>query len=185
MTGEKAKMVKKQNTHWQTVLTIILGVTLLALYAVFLFVPQLRVLEEKKDRIEERTAFLVKMEKGYRHYAQLEEQDAALRAQILSLSEKVPKSMDKPEIIVAVYNKAKKNEVVPISLNFEDVQDKGLYKLLPLDFQCEGSYNNVMALISELQQDPAYYFTLSGISFQQEEDQINAKMRLFCYSYND
>ena len=177
-------MANREKPYKQiAILTIIIAVTLITLYVVYLFIPQLSVIQAKTQLVKEKTDYLAKMERGYRNYSQLEEQAADLSTQISVLENEILKVMDKPEIVLTVYNTAKQSGVQPVGLSFGTFEEKGTYAVLPLDFSCEGPYNKVMALIRELQQGSQYYFTLDSMNYKQQGDKVNARMRLLCCFY--
>ncbi|NLM21167.1 MAG: type 4a pilus biogenesis protein PilO [Peptococcaceae bacterium] len=177
-------MANREKPYKQiAILTIIIAVTLITLYVVYLFIPQLSVIQAKTQLVKEKTDYLAKMERGYRNYSQLEEQAADLSTQISVLENEILKGMDKPEIVLAVYSTAKQSGVQPVSLSFETLEDQGTYVVLPLDFSCEGPYDKVMAFIQELQQGAQYFFTLDSMNYKQQGDKVNAKMRLLTYFY--
>lgn len=180
----KAAQPNKQ----MVLLVVILLLTYLIAYTVLFFIPRLETIRAKTAFNEQRAKYLAQMERDYREYAGLKKQAAELAVEVRELDQKMPQEMGKPEMMMTVYNTAKKFGVSPISLDFESKQEEGPYGTIAMRFSCRGPYDKVMALIGEFQKGPEYYFALESISFDREGDeqqanQIRADMKIVSYFY--
>lgn len=165
---------------------ILLGVIMtgvLYVYIQYFFLPQLGVLKEKTDHLAARQAYLWKLEENDRILPSLKEQAQDLTVQASALDKSVPKKVDKPDIMLTVYNLAKKNALNPKNLNYEPVKDEGGFYTMGMNFDCTGSAESVYRLAEQFLQGNKYIFVLDSISMSPGEGGVSAKMRLVAYIY--
>jgi type IV pilus assembly protein PilO len=91
--------------------------------------------------------------------------------------------MDKPGIMLTVYNLTKKNGLSPGNLNYEEIKDEGSYLTMGMTFSCTGSLENIYALLNQFLTDNPYILALDSINFSEGENGTAANMRLIAYVY--
>ncbi|RNC29307.1 MAG: hypothetical protein AWM53_00660 [Candidatus Dichloromethanomonas elyunquensis] len=174
-------MNKQRNQFLILTFIIILGG--LYAYIQYLFIPEWRGLKEETSRVSQRQADLARMETGYKEFSSLKQQASSLKAQASMLDKKVPKKLDKPDIMLTIYNMAKSLSLSPKSLTFEDVKDEGQYLTMGMNFSCTGSPENVYTLVDQFLKGNKYIFALDSISFIPGTEESTVKMRIVAYAY--
>lgn len=173
------------NKQKQQVLVLAAIVLAGGLYAYFQFLlyPEWVGLKAESAQLAARQAYLERLENSNKDYAALKQQASALKTQLAALDKKTPKKMDKPDIMLTIYNMAKRNGVSPQSLAYEDIKDEGSSYSMGMNFSCTGPAENIYALIDQFQKGDKYILALDSISLNQGENASTANMRLVAYAY--
>lgn len=174
-------MKKQRNQIIILFMIVILG--FVYSYVQYLFIPQWYTLEEKSAQLAAHKEKLVKLEAAYQDFSALKTLSGELKSQVSVLQNKIPQKVDKPDMMLTIYNLAKKNEVAPQSLNYESIQDMGGYLTMGMNFSCVGSIENIYKLLQQLLKENPYIFVLDSIKFSQAEGITSAQMRLVAYIY--
>jgi len=179
-------MKKEEKKGKQVILAAALVlVGMLAGYAVYIFMPKISELQAQAAEISRQRVLLSQLQQGYRSYDQLKEQAASLQGKASELKKKIPGEINKPEIMLAVYNMAKNSGVAPKNLTFEEQKDEGAYFSMGMVFTCEGETIHILNLVDAFQKRDKYYLALDSITFNQAEKQTMATMRLVAYFYKN
>lgn len=171
---------------YKTQILILISVLLLGglyVYFQFLLFPKLDVLKSQSSYLKERQMYLMKLEDSSKILPNLEKQIVNLNAEVSALDEKIPKEMDKPEIMLILYNMAKNNELKPQSIEYEAIEDEVIYYKLGLNFSCSGSIENIYLFIEQVLKQKKYIFALDSINISFGEEETSAKIRLVSYTY--
>jgi len=174
-------MNKQKNQLLILIAVIMVGI--LYAYIQYLFIPQWSILVEKSAQVSDRKAYLTRLEESYQGFSVLKEQAVDLKAQVSTLDSKIPKKLDKPDIMVTIYNMAKKNAVIPQSLSYEPVKDEGGYLTMGMNFSCVGSPENIYTLVQQFQEGNPYIFVLDSIQFGEGGGPTQTNMRIVAYVY--
>lgn len=165
------------------ILAAVIGIGLLYAYMQYLFIPQWATLKEKSAHVTERQAYLTHLVESYKLLSTLKEEVVDLEAQASILDKKVPKKLDKPDIMLTIYSMAKKNGLTPKSLGYEAIQDEGTFLSMPLTFSCSGPQANVYTLLQQFMNNNKYIFALDSISFSPGNEETTTTMRIVAYAY--
>ncbi|NLI91836.1 MAG: type 4a pilus biogenesis protein PilO [Peptococcaceae bacterium] len=174
-------MNKQKNQILFLAAVIVLGI--LYAYVQYLFIPEWGVLKQKTAQVSERQAYLTRMENSYKDFSALKQQSSSLKAQVSVLDKKVPKKLDKPDIMLTIYNLAKNNGLSPKSLTYEPIKDEGQYLTMGMNFSCTGPAENIYTLVDQFLKGNKYIFALDSISFTSNKDGSTANMRIVAYAY--
>ncbi len=165
------------------ILVAVIGIGLLYAYIQNLFIPQWANLKDISAYAAERQAYLAKLEESYKVLSTLEEEAVDLEVQASILDNKMPKKLDKPDIMLTIYSMAKKNGLAPKSLGYEAIQDEGAFLSMPMTFSCTGPQANVYTLLQQFLNNNKYIFTLDSISFSQKNEETTTTMLIVAYAY--
>ena len=130
-------------------------------YFEYLLMPQWQVLKHTSALFEERKAYLERLENT--DLTSLEQKVTELTLEEVNLRNSLPKTLDKPDIMLTIYNLAKINGISPQTLTYEPIQDEGQFYTMGMNFACTGPLENVFALVEQFRQGPKYVFTLDTI----------------------
>ncbi len=108
---------------------------------------------------------MTKLEESYKVLSSLKDEAKDLKAQVSVLDKKVPKKMDKPDIMLTIYNMARNNGLSPESLSYEPIKDEGSHLTMGMSFTCTGPAENIYALVEQFLTGNKYIFALDSISF--------------------
>ncbi len=177
--------MKKQSKPRRQIL--ILGVLVLLCFlwidVTYLFIPRLSILQEKTALVSQRAAYLAELQKNYRNYSAIKAQAVSFKAEVAKLDQDIPKIVDKPQIMLTVYNLAKSNGIKPISLKFEPLKEQGSYSSMTMTFFCSGPTENMLTLVEQFQKGKIYLFALNSININQGNQQATASMSITAYFY--
>lgn len=153
-------------------------------YIQYFFIPQWSVLKGKNAEVSERREYLTQLEESYKVYPSLKEEVQSLKSEVSTLEKKVPVKLDKPDIMLTVYNLAKNNGISPKSLSYEPIKDEGNYLTMGMSFYCTGPAENIYTLVEKFLSGNKYIFALDSISLGQDESgSTSANMRIVAYVY--
>jgi type IV pilus assembly protein PilO len=176
-------MNKQKNQIIILLAVIFLGV--LYAFIQYLFLPQWDILKEKSAHIAERQAYLKKLEENDKILSSLKDQALDLTAQVSMLDKKIPKKLDKPNIMLTIYSMAKNIGLSPKSLNYDPINDEGEFYSMGMNFFCAGSAENIYTFTEQFLNVDKYTFTLDSISISPGEGGVSANMRLVAYAYKE
>lgn len=174
-------MSKQKNQIFILIFIILVG--LLYVYVQYLFLPQMAILKGQTNYLTERKAYLENLKDNASRLPELQEQKALLQVRADELEKRVPRDLDKPEIMLTVYNLAKAYGVTPHSLNFDQPKEEGGFTAMGLDFACSGSEGDIYTLAEEFGKGRDYIFALDSISIEPGETEVSARMKLKAYGY--
>lgn len=166
------------------ILAVVIILGFLYAYIQYFFIPEWGILKGKNTEVSERREYLTKLEESYRILPDLQEEVKALETQASTLEKKVPMKLDKPDIMLTIYNLAKDNGISPKSLSYEPVTDEGNYLTMGMTFSCTGPVENIYTLVEKFLNGNKYIFALDSINFSKEEDGTSTvDMRIVAYVY--
>lgn len=168
-------------------LLVVFGV--IYVYIQYLLVPELGKIHNKTLLLKQKQAYLEKLKRSYLVMPELKKKAEELNGREEDLDGLVPKKLDKPYIMLDIYNLAKKNGVTPKSLSFEPLQEKENHYAMGMNFSCTGSKENIFELIDQLDKGGEYKYTLDSLSLNATEGIIdgnnNVNMRIVVYAYKE
>ncbi|MGI5901935.1 MAG: hypothetical protein ACOX7U_05620 [Desulfitobacteriia bacterium] len=167
------------------VVVLIFSFAFLCFYIQYLFLPQLAVIKGKVREFSEREAYLAQIEDNYQNYSLLEEEFLTLQARALELDSKVLKSLDKPEIMLALYNMAKDKGLSPKSLTFGSQWEESDYRALNIIFTCSGPLQNIYEFMDQFSAEDYYFFALESVAINQQGQEAISEMCITAYAYKD
>lgn len=172
----------KQKSQIYIMLAVILFGSLYV-YIQYLFLPQWNVIKEKSAHLSAIQGQLTKLEDSSKILSDLQQQQKDLMVQVSELANKVPKKLDKPDIMLTVSSMAKSNGLSPKSLSYDPLKEEdGIYSM-GLNFSCTGPEENVYNLVEDFLKGNKYIFALDSISISPAEGGVSASMRLVTYGY--
>lgn len=142
-------------------LLILVIMGLVYAYNTYLFSPKLEVLQKAKGLLIERQQHYNQLVSSKQNLTDIEKDIETISNEAKDLSAQIPPRLDNPQIMVDIYNSAKLYGVDPSTLQFGQLQNKGSYEALELNFTCKGNVNDVLNLITAFQ-----YTALQKLSIQ-------------------
>lgn len=175
----------KKQTFQLIFLILLISCGLIYAYITYLFTPEWSNIQniqaqisQKQNRYELLASYQNNSTALLSELRNLEDQKAKLSAQI-------PAELDKPVLVVSLYNLAKANSVLPESVTFDSPQTKDGLLAQPLTFLCHGGSDNVLATITKLQLDPKHKLALQSVSLTSKAGTLQAEIKLIAYAIKE
>ncbi|HHV63655.1 MAG TPA: type 4a pilus biogenesis protein PilO [Peptococcaceae bacterium] len=176
-------MSKEKNQILILLALVLFGV--LYAYVQYLFLPQLSILKDKTAYLTAREAYLQKLEDNSKILSSLKSQVVVLNTQAAKLEQEIPIYADKPDMMLTIYNMAKRFGLSPLSLNYSPLQEEDGYYTMGIDFTCKGPEHQVYALVRSLLRNTDYIFALDNISIRPGTEGVSANMHFIAYFYHE
>lgn len=172
----------KKEQGQKIILAVLLGIGLVYLYANYLFLPQWKNIQRLQQQLTTRQGYYSRL-LSYKHDPSgLQQQVQGLQSQLKESGGQNPIGLDKPQILVYLYSVAKHYAVVPQSVAFEPLQNKGFYQELPLTFVAKGKPSDVLAMIESLQQGVSPRLTTHSVSLKVDKGVMSVNLKLAAYA---
>lgn len=163
------------------ILIIILAAAMFYLYFIYLFQPEWNVIKNITQQINTQTTYLNRLV-AYNDPVKLQ-QDLVKEQELgKQLSSRLPTTLDKPQISVELYLLAKQQGVIPQSVTFEPLQNKGNHQELDITFVGQGSAANILSMLGVLERGPAAKYALKSLNLTTGKDQTTANIKLTSFS---
>ncbi len=153
----------------------------LYVYAHYFLMPQWQLLKQTSSLYAERQAYLERLENN--DLAVLEKQVAELSLKESDLRNSLPPEIDKPDILLTVYNLAKDNGVSPQTLDYEPIKDEAGFFSMGMTFTCTGPLEKVFALVEQLRKETKYILIVDSMNLAEREGDYAVTMRLVAHLY--
>lgn len=150
-------------------------------YLKFLFLPQWAVIQDSTNRrlsLENQYQELLSYQKNL---SGLQQDIKTLKAKVNQLNDQLPNQLDKPPIMVGLYDLAKQHSVDPQSIAFEQAQTKGAYQEMGMSFSCLGKTTDLLALLHDLQFGESQQLAIKSISLTGSQQNMRAELKLTAY----
>lgn len=159
---------------------IILAVVAYA-YALYFQIGTLKI---QDAQIAEYQDYYIVLQENNANFEALKKQQEELTSQQAVLNMKMPKSLDKPELMNYIFSMAANSGISPLDLNFEQIEDKGNYYSLAFTVICSGPQDKTYAFAEKVRKASTYILALDSITITTgETDDVTAQMRIIAYSY--
>jgi len=173
-------MKKEQREKMLLVLVVVFGV--IYLYVNYLFLPEWSNIQHQSKVLNERRNYYTDLTKYQAQVTELQQEIHNLESEIEKLKAQIPGSLDKPQLMVYLYETAKAFKVTPQNLSFEQIQNKGSYQALGMSFNCTGSPADVLGMIQKLQSTITPRLTIQGVNLSVQQGVMRAELKLTAYA---
>lgn len=146
---------------------VILG--LVYVYNTYLFSPKWEATQKVKGQLIERQQYYQQLVSYQQNRFDLEKSIESISIEAEDLSAQIPPRLDNPQIMVDIYTSAKLYGVDPITLQFEQLQNKGSYEAVGMTFACKGNVDEVLNLISDFQNTALQKLSVQSVTLTAEK----------------
>jgi type IV pilus assembly protein PilO len=175
----------KKQTFQLVLLILLISSGLIYAYYTYLLTPEWRNIQNTQGQIREKQSRYELLASYQNSPFNLQEELRKLENEKAKLSAQIPAELDKPELVVSLYDLAKANAVQPESVTFDSPQTKDGLLTQPLTFICHGGTDNVLAAITKLQLDPKHKLTLQSVTLTSKEGSLQAEIKLMAYALKE
>jgi len=173
--------MKKEDIQ-KIVLLLIVAFGICYSYYTYLFVPEWKVIQTSTARLNEREVYYQRLISYAANVSEIDKEMKLLDNQQKQLLSQTLTKLDKPKILVYLYNLAKQYNVVPDKVVFGQPLDKGTYQELPLTFTFSGKVDVILSLINHLQYSGTQRFAIQSTKFNDQEGILMVELKLVVYS---
>lgn len=173
--------MKKEEIQ-KIVLLLIIAFGICYSYYSYLFLPEWGVIQTNTTQLNERQDYYQRLVVYAANASDIEKETKLLEAEQKMLLSETSAKLDKPEIIVYLYNLLKQYEIVPDKVVFGQSLNKGTYQELPLTLTFSGNIDVVLRLINNLQYLGTQRFAIQSTKFTNQQGKILVELKLVTYS---
>lgn len=173
--------MKNKEQIQKIALIVLLAFGALYTYGSMFLMPKWNQIQQLSEQFHARQAEFEILVGLTSRQTELLEQMKNAEQQLLQESQKIPVSLDKPLLMMNLYNLAKQVAVSPESISFEQVQNKGFYQQITMKFVCIGSSANIINLIRELQSGHNL-IAIQNVNFSEQKGLIHLELTLNAYA---
>jgi type IV pilus assembly protein PilO len=175
----------KKQTFQLLFLILLISSGLIYGYYTYLLAPEWSNIQNVKAQISQKQNRYELLASYQNNPFTLQDELRNLENQKAKLSAQIPAVLDKPVLVVSLYDLAKANSVQPESVTFDSPQTKDGLLAQPLTFLCHGGADNVLATITKLQLDPKYKLALQSVTLTSKEGTLQAEIKLIAYAIKE
>lgn len=172
----------KKETKQLLFLFTLIGIGLIYFYINYLFMPQWSNIKQLEEINAERKSYHELLLTYESNSTTLQKELDTVQLAYSDLMEQIPQKIDKPELVISLYNEAKVNQVQPETVVFGTLETRDGYLVQPITFICLGGSQNVFQMINTLQNNSAYKFALDSVNFTNQGDLLRGEMQLLAYA---
>ena len=173
--------MKKEETQKLVLLLIIIFGICYSYYS-YLFVPEWSVIQKSTAQLHERQGYYQRLLAYSANVSEIVKESKALEAQQKQLVSQTSTKLDKPQLLVYLYNLSKQYQVVSDKVVFGQPQDKGTYQELPLTFTFSGKANEVLNMIKNLQFSGTQRFAIQSTKLTDQQGVLQVELKMTVYS---
>lgn len=163
------------------ILIMIIAAAMFYSYWTYLFQSEWSVLKNINQQIVTRTTYLNRLI-SYNDPAKFQQDLAKEQDLGKQLSSRLPSTLDKPQISVELYLLAKQQGVIPQSITFEPLQNKGNHQEMDITFVGQGSPANILSMLGVLEHGSTAKYALKSLNLTTGKDQTTANIKLTAFS---
>lgn len=167
------------------ILSLIIIAGLTYAYIQFLLIPEWNNIQTKSTYLQENQDYLQELKTGYEKFSLLKKEAEELESQEKKLNERSPQQLDKPTLMMYIYNTSKQMGLQPLNLAFEPLNEKEGYFQMGMSFSCRGSENNIYNFLDKLRIEQSHKFSLDSINMNSQGDTRSVNMRLVAYAFRE
>ncbi|WP_088226202.1 hypothetical protein [Desulfosporosinus sp. FKB] len=154
---------------------------LLYAYISFAFLPEWIIIQKSKSQLKAQQEYYQKLLTYQKNKSQLQLDINELKSKVTQLNSQVPNGLDKPQIMVQLYNLSKQHAVIPQKITFEKTQAKSSFETIGISFSCDGKSDDIQAMIHELQFGKTQRMAINSINLTISEGTMHAELKLLTY----
>jgi type IV pilus assembly protein PilO len=173
--------MKKEESQKIILFLIILFGICYAYYS-YLFVPEWSEIQKSNSQLHERQGYYQRLLAYSANASEIAKEIKTVEAQQNQLISQTTTKLDKPQLLVYLYNLAKHNQVESDKVVFGQPQDKGTYKELPLTFTFSGKVNEVLSMIQNLQFTGTQRFAIQSTKLTDKQGILQVELKMTIYS---
>lgn len=173
--------MKKDHVEKLVLLLLILAGAVYA-YITYFLLPRVDVIKGDLRRLAERKTYYAVVQSYAADLSGLQRKIDTVKNQVNRQAQGIPSRLDKPQIMVDLYQMAKARGVYPQTLKFEPQKSQGSYEEMALTFTCLGNPGDVLNLLQDLQQYSKQKFAITSTSLVTEKGVMTAELKLNAYA---
>ncbi|MHB8124020.1 MAG: hypothetical protein ACYDEJ_00020 [Desulfitobacteriaceae bacterium] len=150
-------------------------------YYTYLFIPEWSVIQSSTAQLQDRQSYYQRLLGYSAKVSEIDNEMKTLDAQRKQLISQSSSKLDKPQLLVYLYNIVKQSQVVPENVTFGQPLDKGTYQELPLTLTCSGKVNEVLSLIQNLQYSGTQRFAIQSTKLSDQLGTLQVELKLTVY----
>jgi len=171
-------MTKEQQQ--KIILIVLLGVGSIYVYATHFLLPELAKIQGLQQTIAQKQEY-------YRQLQIYQGDRTGLQTEISQLQNTlnqvaVPRSIDKPQLMLYLYKMAKSHAVNAQTVKFDTVQQKGFYQEMPLSLNCQGTPQDILRLLTDLKNGSEQRLVPRSVNLTWQQGVMRGEIKLVAYS---
>lgn len=182
MQGE-GKRVKKEKME-KIVLLLIVSAGLIYAYTTYFLFPKLEQIHSVVEIRNERQNYYQQLLNDRDNLTSVQKETQRLEEREKELSAQIPAQIDQPQLMVDLYTLAKSRGVLPQSLAYESIQNKGTYQVVGLTFISLGKPADILGMIKDIQQMPKQKIAILSVNLSTQQGVMRAELKLTGYAMN-
>ena len=162
----------------KTALFLLIVAAAIYVYTTYALQPELAKLREQAQQLQQRQEHLRLLRSYELNTASLQQEIQKSEADLAKLNKQIPRTLDKPSLIVNLYTIVKRHGAQAQSLSFDQVQKKSAVQEMGITLALTGAAENVLATIKDLQFGDTLQLSVQSVTMSADKSGIRAELKL-------